>query len=379
MSNKRLSAEHGIVCRLPGDDRGYFGWPTVERLDNGTLIVASSGLRCTHPCPWGKTVLNFSTDDGATWSPCHVINDSPLDDRDAGVLDLGDGHILVSWVSVDVRNQINDPAMKQAFVDFVGAEEVQSWRTTLDAVTDADAEKHLGSWVMFSADHGATWNGRVRVPVYAPHGPIRLRNGDLLYFGKRFVVDRNELDVGPVVAAHSDDNGRTWTERGHAPVYPKTVTANYTEPHVVELPSGKLIGMARVEGVGADMLVHEGVLPFSIAQFESEDVGHTWTVPKPLNFPGSPPHVMQHSCGALLLTYGYRLVPYGQHVAISDDEGATWDHDWVIRDDGPDWDLGYPTTVEMPDGSLFTVYYQKEAESEKCSLLWSRWHLPDVK
>ena len=38
--------------------------------------------------------------------------------------------------------------------------------------------------------------------------------------------------------------------------------------------------------------------------------------------------------------------------------------------DGPDGDLGYPATVELSDGSLFTVYYQKVVGYGKCSLLW---------
>ena len=62
-------------------------------------------------------------------------------------------------------------------------------------------------------------------------------------------------------------------------------------------------------------------------------------------------------------------------VAVSND-GVTWEHDWVIRDDGPDGDLGYPSTIELADGRLFTVCYQKAAAGEKCSLLWSRWQLP---
>jgi hypothetical protein len=32
--------------------------------------------------------------------------------------------------------------------------------------------------------------------------------------------------------------------------------------------------------------------------------------------------------------------------------------------------------VEFPDGSLFTVCYQKVTGDKKCSLLWSRWTLP---
>ena len=62
---------------------------------------------------------------------------------------------------------------------------------------------------------------------------------------------------------------------------------------------------------------------------------------------------------------------------VSHDGGDTWTYDYVLRDDGPDTDLGYPASVEMDDGSLFTVYYQKqESAEEKCSLLWSRWQLP---
>ena len=103
-STRKLESRHGIVCRMPGDKFGYFGWPTVARHEDGTLIVASSGLRTEHVCPWGKTVLNFSGDDGRTWSAPRVINNSPLDDRDAGVVCLGGDRLLVSWFTSDTRN-----------------------------------------------------------------------------------------------------------------------------------------------------------------------------------------------------------------------------------------------------------------------------------
>ena len=61
---------------------------------------------------------------------------------------------------------------------------------------------------------------------------------------------------------------------------------------------------------------------------------------------------------------------------LSYDEGESWEAGYVLRDDGPDGDLGYPAGVELPDGSLFTVYYQKVREGEPCSLLWTRWVLP---
>ena len=48
----------------------------------------------------------------------------------------------------------------------------------------------------------------------------------------------------------------------------------------------------------------------------------------------------------------------------------------ILRADGPDSDLGYPATVELADGGLFTLYYQKAPGNRQCSLLSSHWRLP---
>ena len=366
-----LTAEHGLVCHLPDDPFGYFAWPTVARLDNGKLLVASSGLRKQHNCPWGKTVLNTSSDDGLTWSAPEAIHDSVLDDRDAGVVSLGGDDVIVTWASVDLRFDLvgNDIQLYEAEY---GVDAVATWMAFIAEYDDAETKPAEGSWLLPSADGGASWGTKVKVPVYAPHGPIKLRDGDLLYLGKRYVVNRAELDGGPVLSARSSDNGRTWREQGHVPTFPNMEAGRYTEPHVVELPSGKLLGLVRVDGE----LGKAGVLSFSMLQTESVDGGETWGMPVPLNFHGAPPHLLRHSSGALILVYGYRLVGFGQRVAFSYDEGVTWEADWIVRDDGFDWDLGYPSTVELADGSLFSVYYQKVQGNHKASLLWSRWQLP---
>jgi hypothetical protein len=61
--------------------------------------------------------------------------------------------------------------------------------------------------------------------------------------------------------------------------------------------------------------------------------------------------------GRLVLTYGYRRPPFGIRARISDDDGRTWTPEFVLRDDGGSWDLGYPRTLMRPDGLLVTVYY----------------------
>lgn len=38
MTEKKLDATHGVVCRKPGEKFGCFAWPTVARMDDGSLF-----------------------------------------------------------------------------------------------------------------------------------------------------------------------------------------------------------------------------------------------------------------------------------------------------------------------------------------------------
>ena len=365
--SERIRAEHGIVVARPRERFGYFAWPSVARMDDGTLVAACSGYRSFHVDAWGKTLLCVSSDEGATWSEPRIINDTPLDDRDAGVVSLGGDRLLVAWFTSDTRPYL-DGCRRQH-----GEEEFSQWRAMLRLWTDETVSAWLGSWVRLSDDGGASWSDAIRVPVSTPHGPVVLANGELLYFGKQRETSGPNDRGRPIAAARSTDGGRTWTVTGTVPPCEGAHNDNLYEPHAVELPSGKLVGLIRYQHQGE----HRAFTPFSLFQTESDDGGATWSEARPLDVPGSPPHVIRHSSGALVCVYGYRLEPYGQRVMISRDEGRTWQSDLILRDDGPDSDLGYPASVELTDGSLFTVYYQKCATGEKCSILWSRWRLPD--
>ena len=281
-----LDAEHGVVCRLPKGERfSYFGWPTVARLEDGTLLVASSGLRSEHVCPFGKTVLNISKDNGRTWSPPRVIQDSPIDDRDAGIVSLGKGKLLVSWFRSDTRIYAREGWIPEA--------ERRSWGEVFARWDDAKAKELLGSWTMLSEDGGETWGAPVKAPVSAPHGPILLKDGRLLYLGR---------PMGPGVdpvkqtaeAWHSADNGKTWQFLGKVPAAASARVVNNEEPHVLELPDGRLIGMIRFEARGDnDPAIAAGHAPFRIYQTGSTDGGKTWSVPRSLGFHGSPPHLLR--------------------------------------------------------------------------------------
>ncbi len=370
--SERIAAQHGVVCSLPDDFFGYFGWPCVARTDDGTLAVVASGMRNDHVCPFGRTTIFLSGDEGRTWTPPRVLNDSPLDDRDAGVICLGGRRLLVTWFTTHNRRYAGEQRL--AKMDPV---QRARWTAALDATEDeAIIGRWRGSWLRVSDDGGESWRAPVKVPVSAPHGPIRLTGGDLLYLGKQFDTFE-QLRFGKVVAVVSSDDGATWRPLGETPLADGTAWGHYHEPHVVELPDGRLLGAIRVQNYeNSPPLEDAGIVPFSVMTTVSVDGGKTWSTPRPLGFHGSPPHLMRHSGGTLVLSCGYRLEPFGQRIALSEDDGETWRCNLILRDDGPDADLGYPASVELGDGSILTVYYQKPARtSDKCAILWSRWRL----
>ena len=373
--NQRISAKHGVIGSLPSDFYGYFGWPSVARMDNGVLVAAASGFRNAHVCPFGRTVMFFSADRGETWRGPKIVNDGPLDDRDAGILSLGGRRLLVSWFTSDTRKL----AWEQRIP---GTDETAHvfYETNLKGFTDEVVRRGLGSWIRISSDGGETWGEPHRVPGTAPHGPIRLKDGRLLYFGKEFPVRMENFSEGAGdIGAWVSEDGENWKKLGKVPLYPDTDARHYHEPHVAEREDGSLIGLIRFQNRRDQHDVDEmGLVSFSLMQTLSSDGGRTWSPAVPLGFHGSPPHVIRHSTGVLVCAYGFRKVPYGQRVMTSRNGGNEWAYDYILRDDGPDSDLGYPASVELEEGSLLTVYYQKIGSAEeKCSLLWSRWSLPD--
>jgi hypothetical protein len=66
------------------------------------------------------------------------------------------------------------------------------------------------------------------------------------------------------------------------------------------------------------------------------------------------------------MTHGYRSKPFGIRARLSGDDGQTWSDEIMLRADGGGGDLGYPRTVERPDGKLVTVYYfNDDAQRER--------------
>ncbi len=347
--------KHGVVCTRPDSEYGYFGWPSAAILGDGRVVVGCSGLRRHHVDPFGKTVLCVGTPkDG--FGECIVGHDSPLDDRDAGVVALGGNSLLVTWFTLDTRI-FRDDLMKYSPAEF----------EVMDAAMRAfpeDAKKYVGSWTMRSDDGGATFTSPARCPVSSPHGPVVMRDGRLIYLGKLF-PEGMDRPFGIVSCAESRD-GLHWDVLGEVPLPENVTNGQFHEPHVIELNDGALLCLIRYHYPNGGLGIYKSV---------SRDGGRTWSTPEDMDIHGSPPHLLRHSSGAIVLTYGWRHTPYGQRALISRDDGATWSDEIILRDDGPDGDLGYPCSVELPGGDILTVYYQKRPGESLCSILWTQWRI----
>jgi len=379
MAREAEIIESRVICRQPGR---YIGWPTIAKAADGALFVVFSGDRDAHVDPFGKTCFMHSPDHGATWSDAVVINDTPLDDRDAGICVAPDGALVVSWFTSHYDDYLamqhyceGDEQRWREALARVSAEDVARWTHADSGMASGRA---LGFWTRRSPDGGATWEDPVPSVCCTPHGPIALADGRMLFVGTgNFAREEGGAFLG---AAESRDHGRSWELIGRINALPGPAEdgaggyAYLCEPHAIERAPGRILGMARFEerGVPADRR-----RPSLLWQFESEDGGRTWTEPRCTDILGKPPHLTRLSNGCILLTYGYRHEPYGQRACLSSDGGETWDYgnEIILRDDAPNGDLGYPASVQCDDGTILTVYYQKETLDEKTVLMTTRWRV----
>jgi len=352
-----------MLCKQPGR---YIGWPTVCARANGELLAVFSGDRDEHVCPFGKVQMVRSSDGGATWSPATNIGNTPLDDRDAGLVELSGGDLVASWfTSLAYTASIRDRAKLKP-----GSPRFYWWLhdEKIPAQTKRDG---LGYFTIRSSDGGKNWEAPVRTPGTAPHGPIVLKDGRLLYVGITysghfgiFSGAANEVSV-----AESRDGARSWRRIGAIPLPAGEKPGDFHEPHAVETADGRLVAQIRYHGKGQGAAVR-------LWQSESADGGQTWQPARPTELAGLPPHLLRLRSGKLVSVYGRRFGAFGEYACISDDHGRTWDTANEIKLAGHfNSDLGYPASAELSDGSILTVYYQAENKGEMTGLMGTLWRV----
>lgn len=331
----------------------YIGWPGIVCTPEGTLVVSFSGDRDWHVCPWGKIQMTRSTDGGKTWSEAKTIVDTPTDDRGTGLTLAPDGSIILQHHASPVFAKRDGPRYDKydGHVARMGMETIKQW----DAF-----------WLHRSTDDGLTWRVQGQSPSHTPKGPATLDDGRLLM-------------VRPKVS-ESHDLGKTWNEIGQIERPPADRYDNryafLSEQHAVDAGDGRLVALSRYRT--KDNLDHE------LRQTVSTDGGKTWSEPAATGMVGYPAHLLRLHNGDLLAVYGRRLDPMGQRACISKDQGRTWltDQEIVLSYAAPQGsgDLGYPSSAQLPDGTIWTVYYQveKPAHGEFPSLMATHWRLKET-
>jgi Neuraminidase (sialidase) len=339
----------------------YHGWPTVARRANGELWVVCSGGRDGHVDPFGQVVAMTSRDEGRTWTWPRVLLDTDLDDRDAGVLETATGTLLVTTFTSAGYARSLSAVLSGGKDAHVRKDRLAAWRAAHARLGEGEHEARQGEWLIRSADGGKTWSPPIPTIVNSPHGPIQLKDGRLLYAGKQLWTEDKKIGV-----AESRDDGLTWQWLADIPARPGDSVAKYHELHAVEAGDGTLIAQIRT---------HNKNNSGETLQTESRDGGRTWTVPRAIGVWGLPSHLLRLRDNRLVMTYGHRRAPLGNQARVSADNGKTWGAPITISGDGGSWDLGYPSTVELADGTLLTVWYEQLKESPRAVLRQAKWRL----
>ncbi len=301
LSSATLRAQPARPIKTIPSGGGYSGWPTLARRKNGELLLAWSGDRESHVCPFGRVKWAVSRDEGETWTWPRVLMDSDLDDRDAGVVETERGSLLVTTFTSLAYEAILERARRDGFSGWPAAK-IERWEA-VERRLPADVRKtQLGCWMLRSTDGGLSWSTPYRVPVNSPHGPVAVSDGRLLYAGKDL------WGGGQVGVCESSDDGMTWKWLARIPVRKGDSLDGYHELHLAEASGGRLIAHVRNENPTNRN---------ETLQSESEDGGKTWSVPRPIGVWGLPSHLLRLRDGRLLMTYGYRRSPFGNEARVS--------------------------------------------------------------
>ena len=331
------------------EEEGRFGgWPANHGIwswDNEILVGFSAGhlLRIDggHPIDRDRPaehLLARSLDGGETWT---------IEKTDDLLPPPEPGHMAEVAVESGGREAVDCPGG----VDFTHPD----FAITFRMASHIDGP----SWFYYSYDRGRNWEGPFNLPDFDLDGVAArtdyIVNGphDMLVF---VTGTKSDGVQGRPLAARTTDGAESF----------EFVSWIMPEPRGF----GIMPSSARLdeETILTAVRRREGPRRW-IETFISRDNAQTWRTngigASDVGY-GNPPDLIQLQDGRLVLTYGHRAEPYGIRARISDDKGDSWSDPIVLRDDAGDWDIGYPRSVQRPDGKLVTVYYYNlEADGER--------------
>lgn len=322
---------------LAADQKGKL-WVSFRRAGGFSLEAVRQG-QYDHVDKGARIAVLHSEDGGETWSDPEILDafDPERGEQDPSIQVLQDGVMMINFfqwyvVPEEEKDRLKYPARQQ--ID-------GSW---------ADVE---GPYIVRSYDGGNSWE-EDPVPV-ASHPLPRAGTSDAV-----IELPDGSLIMGIYGAEYGDnvcrsysvisrDGGDTWGEPALIASDPEK-RISFEEPGLTLTEDGTLLALIRAGEPGNYTFLY---------QARSEDGGKSWMNLHQTPLWGHPASVIELADGRLLATYGHRRDPFGIRACLSRDGGVIWDieDEIVLRDDGKTGDLGYPDTIQLEDGNLYTVYY----------------------
>lgn len=408
--------EHRVIFK---DPEHYASFPRVRRMRDGSLLLHYYDLpdevHARHPgigqhYQFGsKIVVLRSQDDGRTWQrsavderpdgwcqsdvihfrPDEAYTEPPTPDWQTAA-ELEDGTVLHSasgLVWAEDPKELPQPS------DFFS--EPQSmpggwWRASVSGMA-ARCRFENGQWHKELSPLSVPPYTRVR---WAWAYPRRVPDGSLVAVMQGQHPDYPERQPGTLFTARSPDDGATWqaegiispyvfTERGPLGGEPAADDgkgrpyswALCEEINILLTRDGRLLSVHRVEGMpGTPWQLVRHAEGF-VYQADSLDLGRTWQPTHKTPMWGHPAHLLELRNGHVVCVFGYRRPPCGIHACLSYDGGQTWDYENVriLRSDGATGDIGYPNSVQLRDGRIFTTYYFTKSDGVRhiAATVWS--------
>lgn len=350
-----MQKEHVVVYRETGK---FAGWPANYGMWIWGDEIVVSFTQCTFMAGAGfharteelpaYPLQSRSMDGGRTWTTIRTPAPSP-----GGRGFSADEHMVPDLMVARAIELGMEPLPRPCpgGIDFTHPDlALMCARTGLGGGTQA--------WFYVSQDRAVSWQGPYSLPMFGQTG-IEARtdyivNGpnDCMFF---VAAARENGDEGAgVLMARTTDGGKTinfvsWvgTSPDNHMIMPSSVRVD-ANTILTAIRCNKAVGVFEV-------------VPTWIDLYESTDNGQSF---HHLNRPvpdagsgGNPSAMIKLQDGRICLTYGYRAAPFGIRARLSEDGGKTWGEVIHLRDDGGCSDLGYPRTVQRPDGVIVTTYY----------------------
>ena len=366
--------KHSVLYKKAGV---YTGWPLPSLLPDGRLSVVIHTSSLVEHFALGDRITLVSSDDGATWErsgepaiPSNWPGSSTREkyDRFAEILPNG-RYFAAGGVGWEVW-----PSARQQQAADMGLRVRAHPDGQLDRVVVGGHKMYM----QWSDDRGASWTRREWIVPRStrfntfPRSAL-LSDGTILVPAYDIGLGRPEISGAVYVIRVTDQRDCRLIE------FPgKGGFGN--EIALVETSPGTVLALIR-DFPGTGYLLESW----------SEDAGKTWSHAVQTKIWGYPPHLLKLRDGRILCAYGYRRDRMGIRAVLSSDGGRTWDmeNEIVLRDDAvASWgnrlgenspgDLGYPVSVQLADGSIFTTYYFVEKDAIVHAAA-TRWWLPASK